>query len=756
MRKHQNKFAMLFVMAATLIASQFFTTTARAESSFFTSQGCSGCHSAPVVATCNGCHAHGTHASSSKSTINVTGTTNKTSYAPGETVTVTITGGYRSGWVRTVLYDQNNVELARSTGNASGMGSSTTYPATLTAPAPTAAGAYSWKVAWYGNQFDASGAKFGAGWTPDPNNPNHGEEIVAISSFTVTAPAGDAIAPTVTTFTLPATASSLTVPVTALTATDNTGVTGYLVTTSATAPAATAAGWSATAPTSVTAAAAGSVTFYAWAKDAAGNVSLGKSATVVITLVTADTTAPTVNTFTLPATASSLTVPVSALAASDNIGITGYLITMSAMAPSASAAGWSASVPTSVVAPAAGTVTFYAWAKDAAGNVSSAKSATVVITLATADVTAPTVDAFVLPTTASSLTVTVSSLAASDNTGVTGYLITTSSSTPGAMTAGWSSSAPATVTAPAAGTVTFYAWAKDAAGNVSSAKSATVTITLATGGDNPVLTVSTLDDGAVTNKATLNITGTATDPDGIKTVTLNEKKLKIMAGGSFTTSFRLKPGANTIKLTATDSTGAQSVDSRTITYDKQAPQMTISTPVDYLKTNESFITVNGTINETSTVKTSVNGGPHEFAAINGNNFSSTVYLKHGMNTIIFKATDLAGNSSSLKRTVFFDDGKPNLAVTSPAKDMMTKKQQLLLKGKVKGIDGDLSVSIEMDGTTYSPAVVKGKFVQPLTFPAAGEYDIVVTATDANGSSSVHRIVTYQPEVKADDDNDDDD
>ena len=61
-------------------------------------------------------------------------------------------------------------------------------------------------------------------------------------------------------------------PVSSLTATDNVGVTGYLINKSATAPAASAAGWTATAPTSVTAV-AGSNTFYAWAKDAAGNVS---------------------------------------------------------------------------------------------------------------------------------------------------------------------------------------------------------------------------------------------------------------------------------------------------------------------------------------------------------------------------------------------------------------------------------------------------------------------------------------------------
>ena len=94
-----------------------------------------------------------------------------------------------------------------------------------------------------------------------------------------------------------------------------------------------------------------------------------------MTITLPDTTAPTVGAFTLPATATSLTVPVSSFTATDNVGVTGYLITTSATAPLASAAGWSATAPTSVTAPAAGSRTFYAWAKDAAGNVSASRSA---------------------------------------------------------------------------------------------------------------------------------------------------------------------------------------------------------------------------------------------------------------------------------------------------------------------------------------------------------------------------------------------
>lgn len=161
---------------------------------------CAACHgttAAGGVQTCAGCHSHGTHPDSSKSTMNVSGVTNKTSYAPGETISVTVNGGYRSGWVRTLLYDQNMHEVARSTGTVltgfSAPSRGPSLPVTLTAPAPTTPGTYTWTVAWYGNAYDASGAALGPGWTPS-TNAGHGEERVAMAAFTVVAPTAPAIA----------------------------------------------------------------------------------------------------------------------------------------------------------------------------------------------------------------------------------------------------------------------------------------------------------------------------------------------------------------------------------------------------------------------------------------------------------------------------------------------------------------------------------------------------------------------------------
>jgi hypothetical protein len=55
-------------------------------------------------------------------------------------------------------------------------------------------------------------------------------------------------------------------------------------------------------------------------------------------------------------------------------------------------------------------------------------------------------------------------------------MVTESASAPNASVSGWSTTPPASYTCATGGTKTLYAWAKDAAGNVSASRSASVTI----------------------------------------------------------------------------------------------------------------------------------------------------------------------------------------------------------------------------------------------------------------------------------------
>lgn len=93
---------------------------------------------------------------------------------------------------------------------------------------------------------------------------------------------GDFDNPTVTAFTIPAYANSLTVSVSSFTAADDVGVTGYKLTENSVAPLAGDDGWGGTATANYVFTTAGSKTLYAWVKDASGKVSSSATDAVLI------------------------------------------------------------------------------------------------------------------------------------------------------------------------------------------------------------------------------------------------------------------------------------------------------------------------------------------------------------------------------------------------------------------------------------------------------------------------------------------
>jgi large repetitive protein len=188
-----------------------------------------------------------------------------------------------------------------------------------------------------------------------------------------------------------------------------------------------------------------------------------------------DLSAPVVTMFAAPASSASLIFPITAFTASDDIAVSGYLISLSATPPQADAAGWSAAAPIAYTVTSDGTYTLYPWAKDAAGNVSVAVGSPATVRVDTA---APTVNTFAAATPSASLSILITAFTASDTAGVTGYLITESSTPPSIGAAGWSSSAPITYVVAGDGAYTLYPWAKDAAGNISAAFGAPATVSV--------------------------------------------------------------------------------------------------------------------------------------------------------------------------------------------------------------------------------------------------------------------------------------
>ena len=222
-----------------------------ARSNYYSSQ-CASCHGSSPT-TCNGCHYHAGNLSVS---------TDKTSYAAGATVTVTIGGGTQSGWLRGMVFDASGKELARSSNSA-------TFPIKITVPAPTAAGSYTWTAGVYVN----------GGTTSDSATSGHGTDRKSLASFTVTGTTVDTQAPSAPSNLASSGKTSSSVSLTWSASTDNVGVTGYQVFSGSTQVAtSTTNGATVSGLTSNT-----TYSFTVKAQDAAGNLSAASGALAVTT-----------------------------------------------------------------------------------------------------------------------------------------------------------------------------------------------------------------------------------------------------------------------------------------------------------------------------------------------------------------------------------------------------------------------------------------------------------------------------------------
>ena len=122
------------------------------------------------------------------------------------------------------------------------------------------------------------------------------------------------------------------------------------------------------------------------------------------------------------------------------------------------------------------------------------------------DTTAPTITAFTVPSTSTSLNIPIPTFTASDDVAVTGYKITESATPPGVGDAGWTDSIPTTYIVATQGAYTLYPWAKDATGHVSALYGSPANVTV----DTVAPTVSSIVrvNASPTNKASVafNIT----------------------------------------------------------------------------------------------------------------------------------------------------------------------------------------------------------------------------------------------------------
>ncbi len=168
-----------------------------------------------------------------------------------------------------------------------------------------------------------------------------------------------------------------------------------------------------------------------------------------------DTTAPTVNTFTVVTPSNSLNIPITAFSATDDVAVTGYLITESATVPVTGATSWTGTPPATYTAASDGSYTLYPWAKDAAGHVSAVSASPRAVVV---DTTAPDTQIDTQPANPNNSANASFTFSSADGTAMF------ECSLEGGAFAACTS--PKDYTGLAAGSHTFAVRAKDPAGNV--------------------------------------------------------------------------------------------------------------------------------------------------------------------------------------------------------------------------------------------------------------------------------------------------
>lgn len=168
------------------------------------------------------------------------------------------------------------------------------------------------------------------------------------------------------------------------------------------------------------------------------------------------------------------------------------------------------------------------------------------------------------------------------------------------------------------------------------------TLTDSGSGINPAAVFIKVDDGSAV-AVTPTISGTTATCEYIPSTALSE-------------------GDHTITVYGSDYDGNQS-DSVSVTFriDTVAPTLNITAPVDGLKTNQASVTVTGTTNDTTSSPVTIQitaAGKTYNPTVTGGAFSQVVTLNSGSNTITIVATDAAGMTTTVTRTVILNTSAP--------------------------------------------------------------------------------------------------
>lgn len=165
-------------------------------------------------------------------------------------------------------------------------------------------------------------------------------------------------------------------------------------------------------------------------------------------------------------------------------------------------------------------------------------------------------------------------------------------------------------------------------------------------------TITDTGSGVDPSKITLKVDGTAVT-SFTKTAVTNGYSC------AYTPTTALADGQHTIEIGGTDNDG-NSATAKSITFkvDTIPPVLTVNNPTNELITNNASLTVSGTTDDATSKPVTVKVNNTAVTVNSDGSFSTTITLANGSNTITIVATDKAGKTSTVTRTVTLDTSAP--------------------------------------------------------------------------------------------------
>ena len=277
-----------------------------------------------------------------------------------------------------------------------------------------------------------------------------------------------------------------------------------------------------------------------------------------------------------------------------------------------------------------------------------------------------------------------------------------------------------------------------------------VTVTFLRDTTPPKLTLSSPSEWLVTNNPTITVTGTVDDPLATVIVELNWQCISVpVVNGIFSTQINLpRERWNYLNVSATDPYGNVSILFSYLILDTTPPQINIKTPAQNAAVNTLTIQVAGSIVDENieTINVAVNNGQPQPLTLTGSNFSGTVTLIPGSNTLTFNAQDKAGNTSSETRPVLLDLGPPIVNIVSPSSGTVisgTVTVQVEANDVESGIG---SVGLFVDGHLFAKlSQPPFNFVLDTSSLTAGPHLIMARALDKVGNQAEASIAVLVSE-----------